>query len=58
MSMKYPFMTMPDETEITHSSIFEENGVEIKEFQDILEKGSHVIYKFARQGGFGNAANF
>ena len=26
--MKYPFMTMPDETEITHSSIFEENGVE------------------------------
>ena len=28
MSMKYSFMTMPDETEITHSSIFEENGVE------------------------------
>lgn len=26
--MKYSFMTMPDETEITHSSIFEENGVE------------------------------
>ena len=26
--MKYLFMTMPDETEITHSSIFEENGVE------------------------------
>ena len=82
--MKYPFMTMPDETEITHSSIFEENGVEkihvyierpveggfidatcilpdyswqnngfsdaeIKEFQDILEKGSHLIYKFARK---------
>ena len=31
---------------------------EIKEFQDIIEKGSHVIYKFARQGGFGHAANF
>ena len=91
--MKYPFMTMPDDTEITHSSIYEENGCEkirvyierpveggfidatcilpdytwqnngfsdeeIKEFQNILEKGSHVIYKFARQGGFGNAANF
>ena len=26
--MKYPFMTMPDETEITHSSIYEEAGVE------------------------------
>lgn len=24
--MKYPFMTMPDETEITHSSIYKENG--------------------------------
>ena len=91
--MKYPFMTMPDETEITHSSIYKEddcekikvyierpvdggfinatcilpdyvwqnNGFsenEIKDFQDIIEKGSHVIYKFAKQGGFGNAANF
>lgn len=91
--MKYPFMTMPDETEITHSSIYEEDNCEkikvyierpvddgfinatcilpdytwqnngfsenkIKEFQDIIEKGSHVIYKFARQGGFGHAANF
>ena len=26
--MKYPFMTMPDDTEITHSSIYEEDGVE------------------------------
>lgn len=26
--MKYPFMTMPDETEITHSSIYEEAGIE------------------------------
>lgn len=86
-------MTMPDETEITHSSIYIENDVEkikvyierpveggfidatcilpdyswqnngfsedeIKDFQEILEKGAHVIYKFARQGGFGNAANF
>jgi hypothetical protein len=31
---------------------------QIKGFQDIIEKGVHVIYKFARQGGFGNAANF
>ena len=91
--MKYPFMTFPDDTEITHSSIFEEDGIEkirvyierpvvggfinatcilpkyewenhgfsekeIAEFQEILEKGAHVIFKFARQGGFGNAANF
>ena len=26
--MKYPFMTIPDETEITHSSIYEEDGCE------------------------------
>ena len=26
--MKYPFMTFPDDTEITHSSIFEEDGIE------------------------------
>ena len=91
--MKCPFMTMPDNTEITHSSIYEEDDVEkvkvyierpindgfinatctlpeyiwqnngfsdkdIKEFQEIIEKGAHVIYKFAKQGGFGNAANF
>ena len=91
--MKYPFMTFPDDTEITHSSIYEEDGVEkikvyierpvdngfidatcilpcytwenngfskedIAAFQSLLEKGAHVIYKFARQGGFGNAANF
>ena len=91
--MKYPFMTMPDETEITHSSIFEENGVEkirvyierpveggfidatcilpdyswqnngfsdaeIKEFQDILEKGSHVIYKFCPPRWFWKCRKF
>lgn len=91
--MKYPFMTMPDDTEITHSSIYEEDGIEkirvfierpvetgfinavcilpsytwenygfsqdeIGSFQELLEKAAHVIYKFARQGGFGNAANF
>ena len=31
---------------------------EIKDFQNMLEKGAHVIYRFARQGGFGHAANF
>lgn len=91
--MKYPFMTLPDDTEITHSSIYEEDGIEkikvyierptnegfinatcilpsytwqnngfleteIKDFQNMLEKGAHVIYRFARQGGFGHAANF
>lgn len=92
--MKYPFMTLPDETVITHSDIYNENGLEkikvyfeqpvetgfnnatcilpsykwqeingfskekIIEFQKLLEKGAHIIYKFAKQGGFGNAANF
>ena len=26
--MKYPFLTMPDDTVITHSSIYEEDGIE------------------------------
>ena len=91
--MKYPFMTFPDNTEITHSSVFEESGKEkirvyierpadngfidatcilpdyswenngfsqdeIENFQKLIEKSAHVIYKFAKQGGFGNAANF
>lgn len=30
---------------------------QISEFQKLIEKGSHIIYKFARQGGFGNAAS-
>ncbi|MCI6664471.1 MAG: hypothetical protein MSL09_09700 [Spirochaetia bacterium] len=86
--MKYPYMTFPDETEITHSDIRIVNGVEnitvyverpidggfanafctlpsyewsdvtgfstddIALFEDIIRKGSHLIYKFARQGGF------
>ena len=92
--MKYPFITFPDDTVITHSDIFTEDGKDkilvyieqptedsflnatcvlpdyswhdvngfsdsqIDEFQKFIEKGVHVIYKFARQGGFGNAANF
>lgn len=79
--MKYPFMTLPDDTEITHSSIYEEDGIEkikvyierptnngfinatcilpsytwenngfseneIKDFQNTLEKGAHVIYQY------------
>ena len=79
--MKYPFMTLPDDTEITHSSIYEEDGIEkikvyierptndgfinatcilpsytwenngfseneIKDFQNTLEKGAHVIYRY------------
>lgn len=91
--MKYPFMTFPDETVITHSDIYTEGNTEkikvyieqptdtgfsnatcilpeyswqevhgfsqeqINSFQELIEKGVHVIYKFAKQGGFGNAAN-
>ena len=30
----------------------------IAQSEKFIEKGVHIIYKFARQGGFGNAANF
>jgi len=92
--MKYPFMTFPDDTVITHSDIYLENNIEkikvyierptetgfsnavcilpeykwvdvhgftpeqIREFQKFVEQGAHIIFKFARQGGFGHAANF
>lgn len=92
--MKYPFITFPDDTVITHSDIYAEDGkdkikvyieqptddgfsnatcilpdyswqeingftdLQISDFQKFIEKGVYIIYKFARQGGFGNAANF
>lgn len=91
--MIYPYMTLPDGTEITHSDIINNNGKEqvkvfietpveggfkdavcilpdydwtingyndeeVKYYKDFVEKASHLFFKFARGGGFENAANF
>ena len=91
--MIYPYMTLPDETEITHSEILTNNGKEqvkiyietpveggfkdatcilpdyewenhgyseeeMKYYKDFVEKAAHLFFKFARGGGFENAANF
>ena len=91
--MIYPYMTLPDETEITHSEILTNNGreqvkiyietpveggfkdatcilpdykwenhgyseEEMKYYKDFVEKAAHLFFKFARGGGFENAANF
>lgn len=31
---------------------------EIEKYQEIIESTAHLIIRFARQGGIGNAANF
>ena len=31
---------------------------DIKKYQEILESTAHIIIRFAREGGFNNAANF
>jgi len=31
---------------------------DIDRFQEIIESTSHLIFRFARQGGLGNASNF
>ena len=66
--MMYPYMTLPDETEITHSDIINNNGKEQVKvyietpveggFKDFVEKAAHLFFKFARSKGFENAANF
>ncbi|MCL1808003.1 MAG: hypothetical protein FWG31_09920 [Oscillospiraceae bacterium] len=32
--------------------------IEIDRYQEIIESTAHLIIRFAREGGFGNAANF
>ena len=89
--MIYPYMTLPDETEITHSEIIRDGGrervkvfietpieggfkdavcvlpdykwenhgytdEEMKYYKDFVEKAAHLFFKFARGGGFENAA--
>ncbi len=90
--MMYPFLTLDNETEITHSELRSIDGTEqvrvyierpvdggfesawcilpdyrwedvegisegeIKEFTELLSSMSHLIFRFARDGGFENAA--
>jgi hypothetical protein len=34
------------------------SACDIERYQEILETTAHLIIRFAREGGFGNAANF
>lgn len=91
--MIYPYMTLPDGTEITHTEILNKDGKEqvkvyietpveggfkdaectlpdykweihgytdeeMAYFKDFVERASHLFFKFARNGGFENAADF
>ena len=92
--MLYPFMTLPDETEIVHSEILLKNNKEnvkvyierpidggfasatcwlpeykweningfstedIDYFSEIIHSGTHLLFEFARSGGFENASSF
>ena len=92
--MLYPFMTLPDETEIVHTEILLKNNKEnvkvyierpidggfasatcwlpeyiwedingfstedIEYFSEIIHSGAHLLFEFARSGGFENASSF
>ncbi|MCI6799553.1 MAG: hypothetical protein MR970_08855 [Spirochaetia bacterium] len=92
--MLYPYMTLPDETEIVHSEIINKDNKEqvkvsierpvdggfdsatcwlpdyqwedikgfsqkdIDYFSDIIHSGAHLLFEFARNGGFDSASNF
>lgn len=34
------------------------SGADIERFQEIIESTSHLIIRFAKEGGFDNASNF
>lgn len=89
--MLYPYMTLPDETEIVHSEIINKDNKEqvkvyierpvdggfysatcwlpdykwenikgfskkdIDYFSDIIHSGAHLLFEFARNGGFDSA---
>ena len=89
--MLYPYMTLPDETEIVHSEIINKDGKkfvkvyierpteggfdsaicwlpdyrwedvkgfsqkDIDYFSDIIHSGAHLLFEFARNGGFESA---
>ena len=91
MKMLYPYMTLPDETEIVHSEIINKDNKEqvkvsierpvdggfdsatcwlpdykwedikgfsqkdIDYFSDIIHSGAHLLFEFARNGGFDSA---
>lgn len=92
--MLYPYMTLPDETEIVHSGIIHKDGKDqvkvcierpvddgfagavcwlpdyrwedvkkfsqkdLDYFSDIIHSGAHLLFEFARNGGFDSASNF
>ncbi len=63
------YIEKPDEKDCFHCAIcwlpqYRWEGIwgfsedEIKRYQSIIESTAHLIIRFAREGGFDNAANF
>lgn len=69
--MIYPFMTLEDDTEITHSEMQENGEVkvyvettdekvegyseEVEKYLDFIHKAAHIIFEFSQEGGFNHA---
>lgn len=47
--MMYPFMTLNDETEITHSEM------EMEYFKKLVRDNAHLFIEFSQEGGVFNA---
>ena len=59
--MMYPFMTLNDDTEITHSEMKPDGKVKVyieTRFDEIIHSMAHLIIEFSQEGGFNNASNF
>ena len=72
--MMYPFMTLNDDTEITHSEMRADGRVkvyietpdekdgfsdmEMSYFKKLIRENAHLIMEFSQEGGILSAANF
>ena len=69
--MIYPFMTLEDNTEITHSEMQANGEVkvyvetpdekvegyseEVEKYPDFIHRAAHIIFEFSQEGGFNHA---
>ena len=71
--MIYPFLTLEDDTEITHDGFHDAtcflpehrwvdvhgySDEELERFREIIRNNAHLIMEFSQKGGVLDAANF
>lgn len=61
----YPYMTLNDDTEITHSEMlpdytWENNGyseTKLEYFKTLVKNNAYLMIEFSQEGGLSNASN-